>query len=246
MSDENAQSDQLHTDEPQITPENQDTSTPTSKKRKIINEDNSKLDKAFKILESAASASAEKTESQSFGQFVGKKLETYNQQVRSIVQYEMSNILFKADSGYFNQQLTSTYQNNHYRYNSDPSNYNYNYNYNPHNYPTNIHTSLPHTLPARETNITSLPVPQTSPATITQTSTPHPSPANTYYNYNPHNYPTNIHTSLPHTLPARETNITSLPVPQTSPATITQTSTPHTSPANTYTSEELDFSDIIV
>ena len=190
MSDENAQSEsnQLHTDEPQITPENQDTSTPTSEKRKIINEDNSKLDKAFKILESAASASAEKTESQSFGQFVGKKLETYNQQVRSIVQYEMSNILFKADSGYFNQQLTSTYQNNHYRYNSDPSN----------------------------------------------------------YNYNPHNYPTNIHTSLPHTLPARETNITSLPVPQTSPATITQTSTPHTSPANTYTSEELDFSDIIV
>ncbi|CAI6372153.1 unnamed protein product [Macrosiphum euphorbiae] len=175
MSDENAQSEsnQLHTDEPQITPENQDTSTPTSEKRKIINEDNSKLDKAFKILESAASASAEKTESQSFGQFVGKKLETYNQQVRSIVQYEMSNILFKADSGYFNQQLTSTYQNNHYRYNSDPSNYN------PHNYPTNIHTSLSHTLPARETNITYLPVPQTSPATITHTSTPHTLPANT-------------------------------------------------------------------
>lgn len=150
----------------------------TSKKRKIINEDNSKLDKAFKILETAASASAGNTESQSFGQFVGKKLETYNQQVRSIVQYEMSNILFKADYGYFNQQPTSTYQNNHYNY-SDPSTYNYNYN--PLSYPTNIHSSsLPYTLPTRDTNITSFPVPQTSPATITQTSTPHPSPVNNY------------------------------------------------------------------
>jgi len=91
----------------------------------------------------------------------------------------MSNILFKVDSGYFNQHLTSTYQNNHYHYNSDPSTYNYNYNYNPHNYPTNIHSSsLLHTLQARDTNITSFPIlqTQTSPAKITQTSTSHPSP----------------------------------------------------------------------
>jgi len=51
------------------------------KKRKIVNEDSCRLDKAFKILESAASASAGTNESQSFGQFVGKKLETYNQKV---------------------------------------------------------------------------------------------------------------------------------------------------------------------
>lgn len=47
-------------------------------------------------------ASAGNTESQSFGQFDGKKLKTYNRQLRSIVQYGMSNILFKADYGYFN------------------------------------------------------------------------------------------------------------------------------------------------
>jgi len=188
MSDENAPSEnnQMDTEVPQITSENQGTSTLTTKKRKNMNEDSSKLDKAFKILESAASASVGNNESQSFGQFVGKKLETYNQQVRSIVQYEMSNILFKADYGYFNQPLT--YQNNHNNY-SNPSSYN-NYNNNPQSYPTNIHSSsLPYPLPARDTNITSIPnfpVPQTSPATQTlpatfsQTSTPLTSPVNTY------------------------------------------------------------------
>lgn len=181
MSDDNApcESEQMHTEEPQIISKNQNaSSTLTSKKKKIIDEDSSRLDKAFKMLESAASASATGTnESQSFGQFVGKKLETYNQQVRSIVQYEMSNILFKADYGYFNQQQP-TYQNNHYNY-SDPSTYNYNYN--PQNYPTNIHSSsLPHPFLPRDTNITSHSVPQTSPATFTQTSTPVPSPVNTF------------------------------------------------------------------
>lgn len=179
MSDENAssESDQMHSEEPQITSENQNRSTLIyKKKRKIINEDSGRLDKAFKILESAASASAGTNESQSFGQFVGKKLETYNQQVRSIVQYEMSNILFKADYGYFNQQQATYYQNNHYNY-SDPSTSNHNYN--PQNYPTNIHSSsLPHPFPTRD--ITSLSAPQTSPATFTQSSTPVPSPVNTY------------------------------------------------------------------
>lgn len=174
MSDKNDPSESDQIEEPQITSENQGKSTPTSKKRKIINEDSSKLDEAFKILKSAASASAGNDESQSFGRFVGNKLEKYNQQVRNIVQYEMSNILFKADNGYFNQQLSTYYKNNHYNY-SDPSTYNYNYN--PQSYPTNIHSS---SLPTRDTNITSLSVVQTSPATYTQTSTPVPSPVNTY------------------------------------------------------------------
>lgn len=176
MSDKNApiESDQMHIEESQNTSENQDKSTLTSKKRKTINEDSSRLDEAFKILKSAASASAGNDESQSFGRFVGNKLETYNQQVRNIVQYEMSNILFKADYGYFNQQLTPYNTNNHYNY-SDPSTYNYNYN--AQSYPTNIHSS---SLPTRDTNITSLSVLQTSPATYTQTSTPVPSPVNTY------------------------------------------------------------------
>jgi len=117
-----------------------DDNAPIENKRKIINEDSSKLDKAFKILESAASASDGNNESLSFGQFVGKKLETYNQHVRTILQYEMSNILFRLDYGYFNQSLT--YKNNHHNNYSDPSSSNYNYN--PQSYPTNIHfSSLP-------------------------------------------------------------------------------------------------------
>ncbi|KAF0709284.1 Uncharacterized protein FWK35_00036449, partial [Aphis craccivora] len=160
-------------------------------KKKIIKEDG-RLDKAFKILESAASASAVNNESQSFGQFVGNKLEKYNQQVRSIVQYEITNILFKADYGYYNQQQLA-YQNNHYI--SDPSTQNYNYH--SQSYPMYLHSSsLPSSFPTHDTNITYTPVPQTSPATFTQsspaiftqtspakftqTSTPVPSPANTF------------------------------------------------------------------
>ncbi|XP_025196112.1 uncharacterized protein LOC112595201 [Melanaphis sacchari] len=174
---------QIHSKETQITSENQGSSTQPSKKKKIIKEDG-RLDKAFKILESAASASAVNNESQSFGQFVGSKLEKYNQQVRSIVQYEISNILFKADYGYFNQQQL-TYQNNHYI--SDPSTHNYNYH--SQSYPMNMHSSsLPYSFPTHDTNITYTPVPQTSPAAFTQsspakftqTSTPVPSPSNTF------------------------------------------------------------------
>lgn len=149
---------------PQDNTENQGASTSASKKKKIIQDD--RLDKAFKILESAGAGN---NECHSFGQFVGNKLQGYNQHVRNVVQYEISNILFKADYGYFNQQQTA-YQNIHY--NPSPSTYNYN----PQSYPTMQSSSIPYSL----TTLSTTSVPPTPTATNTQTFTPATSPVSTH------------------------------------------------------------------
>lgn len=63
-----------------------------SNKRKSNNED--RLEKAFKILETAQATN--NNECRAYRLFVRNKLQNYNQQVRNIVQHEISNILFHA------------------------------------------------------------------------------------------------------------------------------------------------------
>lgn len=87
----------IHTIENPVPTSFYSTNSSSSNKRKNNNED--RLLKAFKILETAQAAN--NNECQAFGLFVANKLQNYNQQVRNIVQHEISNILFHADNEYY-------------------------------------------------------------------------------------------------------------------------------------------------
>jgi hypothetical protein len=75
---------------------------PPKKKMKKGTEDSEILEKAIAILtSSAATAASADDECRSFGNFIANKLRNYLPHTRSVVQHEISNIIFAADQGHF-------------------------------------------------------------------------------------------------------------------------------------------------
>lgn len=77
---------------------------PTPRKKGKKDTTDERLDKAFQLLTAAADES-ENDECKSYGFFVGNKIKNYNSKTRNAVQHAISNILFNADSGFYDQNV---------------------------------------------------------------------------------------------------------------------------------------------
>lgn len=70
-------------------------------KQKIPREN--KIDEAFDMLKSVAAKQTLDDANADYGKHVANKLRNYSERVKAIVQYNINNILFQADMGYFNR-----------------------------------------------------------------------------------------------------------------------------------------------
>lgn len=84
---------------------------PKGKKRKILANTDSRIDEAFDILKKSASnielSQQPPDECTTYGTHIGNKLRNYTPKTRSFVQYYFNNILFEADMGKFDGNVSN-------------------------------------------------------------------------------------------------------------------------------------------